>query len=110
MNIDEIYNPYDLARRCCEFIYPSFGKLYEIQWKDTLSPLYIKNENEQDNFFLNPNIKEGSVIFANNHFMNLFFDHLIHINVPFILVSSESDSTSPYMDVSVKTYWTILNL
>lgn len=96
MNINEIYNPYDLALKTCEFIYPPSGQVYELQWKDKISPLFVKG---QDNlFFINSNLKEGSIIFASNYFMTNFSAHFSNINVPFILVSAESDYSVPYAD------------
>lgn len=100
MNINELVNPYDLALKICKFVYPPLGDVYEIQWKNKISPLFVLKEN--DDYVLNNDLKIGSIIFANNFYIENFYSHFMKINVPFFLVSAESDSCVPYKDENNK--------
>jgi|688.fasta_scaffold207288_2 hypothetical protein len=104
MEIQDIYTTNELSLEICDFIHlPNFLNLTV---KKKLQPLFINQNN--DLYILNNNLKPGSIIFTDNHYMPSFFKHFEHIHIPFFLVSANSDRSCPYYKSTEKCE-TILN-
>ena len=83
----------------CDYFWPTYGERYEIQYKHL-------NKGLTDDCC--KNIKPYSIIYADSSYLGCF-NHFNIIEVPFILVSAESDYSIPFMDTKNK-YLSIFNL
>lgn len=86
----------------CDYIFPGEGEYYDKQWGHTNKPLKKKNLHL---------VKPYSIIFAALYHLDLMPDFFNNINVPFIIISAESDHSVPYINYSNKNELckTILN-
>ena len=77
----------------CDYFYPGEGSYYDYQWK------YLNKPLDENNL---KSIKPNSIIFAALFHLDRMPHIFNNINVPFIIISAESDHTIPYLNYSNK--------
>jgi len=82
--INDLLYVYKIAE-VSDYFWPPGGARYEIQWMKHNKP-----------FDVGMKIKENSIIFADAFFIDKFYDVFGSIDVPFYLISAESDFIIPY--------------